>query len=1188
MSTFARRMALAVSLCVGAGAAHAQVVISQVWGSAGSPGAAYNRDYVELFNRGTSAASLAGMSLQYQGANSNGKYSVIGVMPNYTLQPGQRYLIGLASLTGTTPLPTPDISGTTDIGTSGKLILVTGTTRMSCAHAGAPKCTLADPGRVVDKVGYGASANDYEGTAAAVSPTPASAIIRLGNGGVDTNNNIADFARAPANPRNSGDTWTPGDGSPLATISDTSANEGNSGATPYFFTISLNAPAGAGGVSINYATADGSASSGSDYVSTGGTATIAAGGTSVTISVDVNGDLDLEANETFSVALSNASGAVIYDAQGVGTITNDDVAVTAIHAIQGTGTMSPLAGQYVATRGIVTGRMANGFFIQDAAVDADPATSEALFVLTGSTPPAAAAVGSYLQAAGIVAEYVPATDALQAPLTQLVASSVVAISTGNALPSATSLNSLLPNRLGTLDQLESLEGMRVTADSFTVVAPTGGSVDEDSATSASDGAFHVVVTGVARPFREPGIRVPDPDPVGSTASSLQRWDFNPELIAVDSDAIGGATLDVGAGAILTGLVGPLDFEARRYTILAEADATIDVAASPTLSGVRASLVDEFTMASYNLQRFFDDADDGARVEPVLSTLAFQTRLGKASLAIRDYLNAPDIVGVSGVENLVTLQALADRISADALAASQPDPQYAAYLEEGNDAVGLDVGFLVKTAEVSAGEPRVEVVSVSQLDKTATWIDPSDGSTQLLYERPPLLLQAVIHYADSRQAPVTAIAVHQHDADGIASEAASGITSVGDLVRQQRQQEANALAAQVQARQLANADERIVVLGDFNAFAFNDGYADTMNALAGTPSSDDTTAVAGDGADLVEPDLVNLASAEAASQRYSAIVEGNAQSTDHVLVNQAVVTSLGFALGHARINADFPETARNDAGTPSRLSAHDPLVAYFTLANADISVEASATAPTALPGTPLGFDALVTNDGPDAAAFPGVGFAFDAELPDLVVTAPAGWACDVPTVDAGTTVVSCSAATVVNTGSAAFHLAASAPAIGGIVVSMVAAVDAMPIDPQSANNSDSASIDVTEVADLGVDLAAGTPGMASTSYSIVVSNAGSNTAAGIIVAIQSTVPASAAQVVAPAGWNCTPTGAATLDVECLPTAGSMSSGAAVSFGFNVLARYNKSQYRLYAATQSDTTDVDPSNNTLAYRLSMPRL
>ena len=72
MFTFARRLALALSLCAGVGAAHAQVVISQVWGSAGSVGAAYDRDYVELFNRGNTAVPLAGLSLQYQTANANG------------------------------------------------------------------------------------------------------------------------------------------------------------------------------------------------------------------------------------------------------------------------------------------------------------------------------------------------------------------------------------------------------------------------------------------------------------------------------------------------------------------------------------------------------------------------------------------------------------------------------------------------------------------------------------------------------------------------------------------------------------------------------------------------------------------------------------------------------------------------------------------------------------------------------------------------------------------------------------------------------------------------------------------------------------------------------------------------------------------------------------------------------------
>ena len=70
--------------------------------------------------------------------------------------------------------------------------------------------------------------------------------------------------------------------------------------------------------------------------------------------------------------------------------------VTAIHDIQGNGATSPLVGQTAAPRGIVTGRKSNGFFLQtpDADADADPATSEGVFVFTGAAPPAAAAVGN--------------------------------------------------------------------------------------------------------------------------------------------------------------------------------------------------------------------------------------------------------------------------------------------------------------------------------------------------------------------------------------------------------------------------------------------------------------------------------------------------------------------------------------------------------------------------------------------------------------------------------------------------------------------------------------------------------------------------------------------------------------------------------------------------------------------------
>src|SRR3546814_5292134 len=80
---------------------------------------------------------------------------------------------------------------------------------------------------------------------------------------------------------------------------------------------------------------------------------------------------------------------------------------------------------------------------------------------------------------------------------------------------------------------------------------------------------------------------------------------------------------------------------------------------------------------------------------------------------------------------------------------------------------------------------------------------------------------------------------------------------GVRVRAKRQEQARFLANLVQGRQVADPSEHIVVLGDFNAFEFNDGYGDSMGTVTGLPSADDTTVVPGDGADLVDPDLYDL-------------------------------------------------------------------------------------------------------------------------------------------------------------------------------------------------------------------------------------------------------------------------------------------------------------------------------------------
>ncbi len=106
-------------------------------------------------------------------------------------------------------------------------------------------------------------------------------------------------------------------------ISDVTLSEGNSGTTSFNFTVTL-APAAAFPVTINYATANGTAIAGTDYQPASGALTFTAGQTTKTISVLVNGDVTTEPNETFVVNLFNPGNASISDAQGLGTITNDD------------------------------------------------------------------------------------------------------------------------------------------------------------------------------------------------------------------------------------------------------------------------------------------------------------------------------------------------------------------------------------------------------------------------------------------------------------------------------------------------------------------------------------------------------------------------------------------------------------------------------------------------------------------------------------------------------------------------------------------------------------------------------------------------------------------------------------------------------------------------------------------------
>lgn len=186
--------------------ANAQIVINEVYGGGGAGTSLYINDFVELTNLGSTAATLNGATLQY--ASATGVFNSYASLPNITLNPGQKYLIEMVPSTPNTTgasLPTADYQVTSNISFSngntysggfnmaaaaGKVALVNNAVQVSSPTAS----------NVVDFVGYGTTATQYEGTAPTAAPSATMSVSRVSG---DTNNNSVDFTVGAPTPQNS-------------------------------------------------------------------------------------------------------------------------------------------------------------------------------------------------------------------------------------------------------------------------------------------------------------------------------------------------------------------------------------------------------------------------------------------------------------------------------------------------------------------------------------------------------------------------------------------------------------------------------------------------------------------------------------------------------------------------------------------------------------------------------------------------------------------------------------------------------------------------------------------------------------------------------------------------------------------------------------------------------------------------
>jgi predicted extracellular nuclease len=284
------------------------------------------------------------------------------------------------------------------------------------------------------------------------------------------------------------------------------------------------------------------------------------------------------------------------------------------------------------------------------------------------------------------------------------------------------------------------------------------------------------------------------------------------------------------------------------------------------------------------------------------------------LGIRNVLKLPDIIAVEEMEDLGTLQDLANQIDNDAVAAGSTNPNYQPYLVEGNDISNINVGFLVKST--------ITVVDVTQYGKDTTFVSPTSGQSLELNDRPPLVLRARAALpGSSTTTPFTVIVNHLRSLDSIDDP------STGAQVRAKRQKQAEYLADLIQSRQAADPNEKIIAVGDFNAYQFNDGYVDVVGTVKGSPAPSDQVVLASN--TLVNPQLTVLTDLAPASDRYSYTFSGSAQEIDQMLLNPPAMTLYSrYAVG--RLDADFPEVYRNDVTRPERISDHDWPVVYLNL------------------------------------------------------------------------------------------------------------------------------------------------------------------------------------------------------------------------------------------------------------------
>jgi uncharacterized protein len=649
-------------------------------------------------------------------------------------------------------------------------------------------------------------------------------------------------------------------------------------------------------------------------------------------------------------ARSTAIAAGCFFALLVAFPSTSQATVVPIHQIQGTGFLSPLNNTVASTEGVVTVVLPDGYYLQTifSADDGNPLTSQGLFVYTGAAPAVNIVSGALVRVTGTIEEYRPANQPDQLTITRLKdISDAVVLSTGNPLPSATTLVDADLNDGNSIDWMERYEGMRVRISQLKVTQPVGGLLNEVTGAATLDHVFYGVLPHVVRPAREPGINIMTTFAIPA-GKSIPFFDNNPESLRVDSSRLAGTTaLSPDVNDVINNLVGVLAYQNGSPTLLALPNASTSVSLGSFTSGLgRGANYEDISLAVYNLDRFFDNLDNPAINEPVLAAQTFQNRLEKTANVVCSYIYGPDVLAVYEVESLATLQALAEKINSTNYCT---DKFYTAHLVETNDPDGLDIGLLVSEKLIENNKKKIEILSIEQLESEKTFLNAS-GSTERLYDRASLLAKIRANSATNNNIDMTLVISDFMSDKNInsSSPGSNGWASIGEYVRKKRAAQALSLAQLIQNRQVADPAEKIILLGNFKAPAFSDGYVDVMGILTGRETA---------AANIVEyvdspitSALTNLStltevgtqSLQTPENQNTSIVNGNTQRLEHIVLNENSFNFFRKIWGVPSINSGYGVDLYNDISVPVRASRYEPTLVYlsndlFALTDANLSL-----------------------------------------------------------------------------------------------------------------------------------------------------------------------------------------------------------------------------------------------------------